>query len=168
MRVNERLHASTLWFPIYGREHHTTHTGPPSIEGGTRAGCGIIEYLRIRDTYDLTHHHREMGWGSKDVSVVIARGKRPVTFRTRKLRLSAPMVLQGGPCGRVGHRRTYFSNTTEWPPLRRWPFCVNRTMLQTATLQQSSICPDFGWGFLCLSPEHPEHHRNRAAQHCRH
>jgi hypothetical protein len=40
------------------------------------------------------------------VSVVIALGKRPVTFRTRKLSLSAPMVLQGGPCGRVGHRRT--------------------------------------------------------------
>ena len=40
------------------------------------------------------------------VSAAIARGKRPVTFRTRKLRLAAPMVLQGGPCGRVGHRRT--------------------------------------------------------------
>src|SRR5689334_23816266 len=42
------------------------------------------------------------------VSVVIALGKRPVTFRTRKLSLSAPMVLQGGPCGRVGRRRTPF------------------------------------------------------------
>src|ERR1051325_1889784 len=40
------------------------------------------------------------------VSVVIALGKRPVTCRTRKLSLSAPMVLQGGPCGRVGRRRT--------------------------------------------------------------
>ena len=43
---------------------------------------------------------------SERVTAAIARGKRPVTFRTRKLRLSAPMVLQGGPCGRVGHRRT--------------------------------------------------------------
>src|SRR5690349_25158748 len=42
------------------------------------------------------------------VSVVIALGKRPVTIRTRKLSLTAPMVLQGGPCGRVGHRRTNF------------------------------------------------------------
>jgi hypothetical protein len=40
------------------------------------------------------------------VSAAIASGKRPDTFRTRKLRLTAPMVLQGGPCGRVGHRRT--------------------------------------------------------------
>ena len=29
------------------------------------------------------------------VSVVIATGKRPVPFRTRKLSLSAPMVLPG-------------------------------------------------------------------------
>jgi dTDP-4-amino-4,6-dideoxygalactose transaminase len=38
--------------------------------------------------------------------VVIASGKRPVTFRTRKLSLTAPMVLHAGACGRVGHRRT--------------------------------------------------------------
>ena len=51
-----------------------------------------------------------------NVSAAIARGKRPVTFRTRKLRLSAPMVLQGGPCGRVGHRRTPFRNTRRATP----------------------------------------------------
>src|ERR1051326_4948570 len=38
----------------------------------------------------------------------MAKGKHPVPFRTRKLSSSAPMVLQGRPCGRVGHRRTYF------------------------------------------------------------
>src|SRR3954468_8484818 len=42
------------------------------------------------------------------VTAVMARGKRPVPFRTRKLSLSAPMVLPGGPGGRVGHRRTSF------------------------------------------------------------
>src|SRR5690606_25281228 len=47
------------------------------------------------------------------VSVVIASGKRPVTFRTRKLRLTAPMVLRGGPRGRVGHRRTFFRKAPE-------------------------------------------------------
>ena len=55
------------------------------------------------------------------VSAAIARGKRPVSFRTRKLRLSAPMVLQGGPCGRVGHRRTYFRNGHP----QGWPFLFN-------------------------------------------
>src|SRR6478752_5978604 len=52
------------------------------------------------------------------VSAAIARGKRPVPFRTRKLSLSAPMVLQGGPCGRVGHRRTPIhgmATHTGWP-----------------------------------------------------
>src|SRR5690606_19908133 len=41
-----------------------------------------------------------------NVTAVIASGKRPVTFRTRKLSLTAPMVLHRGRCGRVGHRRT--------------------------------------------------------------
>ena len=40
------------------------------------------------------------------VSVVIAEGKRPVSFRTRKLSPPAPMVLHPGGCGRVGRRRT--------------------------------------------------------------
>ena len=37
----------------------------------------------------------------------MAKGKRPVPFRTRKLSLSAPMVLRGRLRGRVGRRRTY-------------------------------------------------------------
>ena len=37
--------------------------------------------------------------------VVIAVGKRPVSFRTRKLSPPAPMVLLGRLGGRVGHRR---------------------------------------------------------------
>src|SRR5688572_31631498 len=36
----------------------------------------------------------------------MARGKRPATFRTRKLSLSAPMVLPRRRGGRVGRRRT--------------------------------------------------------------
>ena len=40
------------------------------------------------------------------VSVAMAKGKHPVPFRTRKLSPSAPMVLRGGPRGRVGRRRT--------------------------------------------------------------
>lgn len=46
--------------------------------------------------------------GSLFFSVVIASGKRPVTFRTRKLRLIALMVLHSGGCGRVGHCRKLF------------------------------------------------------------
>src|ERR1700683_278370 len=37
----------------------------------------------------------------------MAAGKRPVPSRTRKLSPPAPMVLPGGPGGRVGHRRAH-------------------------------------------------------------
>src|SRR3954447_10986373 len=58
------------------------------------------------------------------VSAAIAKGKHPAPFRTRKLSLSAPMVLQAGACGRVGRRRTYFrrghpsgvASTHVWTP----------------------------------------------------
>src|SRR5690606_28290795 len=38
----------------------------------------------------------------------MAGRKHPVTFRTRKLSFSAPMVLHSGGCGRVGRRRPLF------------------------------------------------------------
>src|SRR5437868_4690727 len=46
---------------------------------------------------------------SNRVAAVIAQGKHPVTFRTRKLSSAAPMVLHSGGCGRVGRRRTIFT-----------------------------------------------------------
>ena len=54
-----------------------------------------------------------IGVGLKAVTAVIAWGKRPVPYRTRKLRPTAPMVLHSTGCGRVGHRRTHFG----WPPV---------------------------------------------------
>ena len=68
--------ASTVRFPT------NTPPAPPTL------GCG------------KTSEHR-----STLVSVVIAVGKRPVPFRTRKLSPPAPMVLRSGERGRVGHRR---------------------------------------------------------------
>src|SRR4029453_14096769 len=55
------------------------------------------------------------GSGNK-VTAVIAWGKRPVPFRTRKLRPTAPMVLHPGGCGRVGHRRTHIRSRPPNPP----------------------------------------------------
>ena len=49
----------------------------------------------------------------------MARGKRPATFRTRKLSLSAPMVLPWRRGGRVGRRRTTIPEgapATGWGP----------------------------------------------------
>jgi hypothetical protein len=72
--------------------------------------------LRIHST--VLKHHTPLLFGGcwvfDSVSVVLASGKRPVPFRTRKLSLIAPMVLQPKGCGRVGHRRTYVE-------LRVWP-----------------------------------------------
>ena len=39
--------------------------------------------------------------------MVLSKGKHPVPFRTRKLSLLEPMVLQGGLCGRLGRRRAF-------------------------------------------------------------
>src|SRR5579872_5028779 len=64
------------------------------------------------------------------VSAVIAKGKHPVPFRTRKLSSSAPMVLRGGPRGRVGRRRTYLKRVAPhmWSsgPLRLSGYCGGR------------------------------------------
>ena len=40
--------------------------------------------------------------------MVIAVGTHPISSRTRKLSLPAPMVLHGFPCGRVGRCQSYF------------------------------------------------------------
>src|SRR5689334_8515173 len=53
------------------------------------------------------------------VSAVIAKGKRPAPFRTRKLSPSAPMVLHWLRCGRVGRSRTYIQKGL---PTREGPF----------------------------------------------
>src|SRR6185437_10161051 len=65
-----------------------------------RVHCAVHELRSAGSVVTRPQLHR--------VSATIARGKRPVPFRTRKLSLSAPMVLLGGPGGRVGRRRTFF------------------------------------------------------------
>ena len=52
------------------------------------------------------------------VTAAIANGKHPDPYRTRKLSLSAPMVLQPTGCGRVGRRRTF---SCRGPPREGWP-----------------------------------------------
>ena len=44
-----------------------------------------------------------------DISVAIAKRSHPFPFRTRKLSSSAPMVLHGRLCGRVGRRRLFYA-----------------------------------------------------------
>src|SRR3954447_9289814 len=86
------MHASSYRVsrPLCSSEGMTPRVVDPFPARATPAGAGV-------------HLH--------SVTAVMAKGKRPVTFRTRKLSLSAPMVLPGGPGGRVGHRRTYLEET---------------------------------------------------------
>ena len=68
-------------------------------------GTNHNQHHRCCNTTDFpTPRPRGCGGGAR-VTAVIAWGKRPVPFRTRKLRPAAPMVLHPGGCGRVGHRR---------------------------------------------------------------
>ena len=77
----------------------------------------------------------------------MAKGKRPAPFRTRKLSLSAPMVLHGRLCGRVGRRRTYFETRpihdrgwasshfwAPWRSARRCGWAVDRVVALTPRL----------------------------------
>jgi hypothetical protein len=67
---------------------------------------------------------------SRVVTAAIAVGKRPVPFRTRKLSPPAPMVLPGGPGGRVGRGRTNFHSRPRQVPVGaycclRAPECID-------------------------------------------
>jgi hypothetical protein len=73
------------------------------------------------------------------VTAVIASGKRPVPFRTRKLSPSAPMVLRGKPRGRVGRRRTPFQTAT--PPPAGWPSPHASDGAPTPSLRPGVACP---------------------------
>ena len=53
---------------------------------------------------------------------LIAAGKRPVPFRTRKLSPPAPMVLPPGGSGRVGYRRP--NNFTQQAPAAQHDRCA--------------------------------------------
>ena len=57
---------------------------------------------RVHHVHNRTQVHR--------VTAAIATGKHPDPSRTRKLSQPAPMVLHPTGCGRVGRRRTYFSD----------------------------------------------------------
>src|SRR6266496_3685316 len=102
------------------------------------------------------------------VSVVIASGKRPVPFRTRKLSLTAPMVLQPKGCGRVGHRRTQFRKGGPGPvetqsPGPGPPFRIPRT--------RSCRPPDHACrppDHACAPPDHTRYAPNHTSDVCRH
>jgi hypothetical protein len=71
----------------------------------------------------------------------MAEGKRPVTFRTRKLSPPAPMVLHSGGCGRVGHRRTNIPD--EPTPHAGW---AHLRFLGSSELSRAEVAARLGSG----------------------
>src|SRR6218665_42401 len=71
-----------------------------------------IGFTHFGGCRDFTRQRESESARVARVSAAIARGKRPVPFQPRKLRLAAPMVLRGRLCGRVGPRRTFFRKAT--------------------------------------------------------
>jgi hypothetical protein len=84
------------------------------------------------------------------VSATIARGKRPVPSRTRKLSLSAPMVLRGPLRGRVGRRRTHFRPRSLGSPGGLGCFLLVVTEL---------MARKSGWKWLIIQRVGPAHQR---------
>ncbi len=69
-----------------------------------------------------THKHLPLP-GFFSCPVAMAEGKHPIPFRTRKLSPPAPMVLLGGPSGRVGRCRAFlFGGKLLRPRVKSWSF----------------------------------------------
>ena len=86
--------------PLYGPHptHPLNHTHPRGVGGRRQRKVGS------HTTESTTRDGTALPTA---VSVVTATGKRPAPSRTRKLSLTAPMVLHPPGCGRVGHHRAH-------------------------------------------------------------
>ena len=111
-RVKIKCYASTMRFPTNNRNHNKIQVHP------ARSRCNPTDL----PAHPTSHQARTRGVRQvARVTAVIAWGKRPVPFRTRKLRPTAPMVLHPRECGRVGHRRTTITGKRPHPTVGPLP-----------------------------------------------
>src|SRR4051812_30916822 len=92
-----------------------------------------------------------------NVSVAIAKGKHPVPSRTRKLSPSAPMVLHGRPCGRVGRRRTQRETRKGAAPKGRPLFLLLSRVTRTRADAVYALRRPYGDHADSASPGKPRH-----------
>ena len=123
--------------PLYGPHptHTTNHTRMRVLGVGSHTDNRIDSYQRRRPR---TAH--------VVVSVVTATGKRPAPSRTRKLSLTAPMVLHPPGCGRVGHHRAHLERTQPQALRRAWGWVLPHrpaTHRRTRTAGTFMLGPDF-------------------------
>ena len=83
-------------------------------------------------------------------AAAMAQERRPVPFRTRKLRPGTAMVLHSTGCGRVARRRT----TRQGPPDEaNNPRGSTHTQTQQQSLQQKNSCPRLWCCYALLHSE---------------
>ena len=113
----------------------TTNCYQDPFFGGARVHCAVPE-TRSATLSCLLRPAEGVGGGCWShlhrVTATMAKGKRPAPFRTRKLSLSAPMVLHGRLCGRVGRRRTYLQKGL--CASAQGPFCMSAHVRRARTL----------------------------------
>lgn len=148
----------------------TPHTHPPTrrtaagrehkVTGGRQQLSAKRPLYGPHPTHPLNHHPSTPGWAvtkgshttesaTRDgtalptvVSVVTATGKRPAPSRTRKLSLTAPMVLHPPGCGRVGHHRAHRERTSPriYQDPGAGPFFTGRRSIFDECGQQVRLC----------------------------
>ena len=125
--------------PLYG-PHPTHPPTTPTPRWAVAKGSGRPHHTTESTTRDGTALPIV-------VSVVTATGKRPAPSRTRKLSLTAPMVLHPPGCGRVGHHRAHttgigsaFTNDVKADPILlfllfaqcQWTYALSRYEIRRA------------------------------------
>ena len=93
----------------YGKSEASTIRSTPNPVHQPHTTHASMWLPGAADTDNRTESHQTTAACTAHVvvSVVTATGKRPAPSRTRKLSLTAPMVLHPPGCGRVGHHRAH-------------------------------------------------------------
>ena len=110
------------------------------LSGSRTATIGIVAWFRFRRPIPW--------WVGRCIgfAVVMAQVRRPVPFRTRKLRPGTAMVLHSRGCGRVARRRILSLGVPVELRLREPPFFVFLPVFVSRGVRKAPI------------PQHPPHH----------
>ena len=96
------------------------HERPQAIDNETRV------HRPVPEPSPRPAPPRKRRAGTTEFAAVMAWGRRPVPFRTRKLRPSTAMVLHSEGCGRVAHRRSTTHKGPRTAHAAQGPFHIPR------------------------------------------
>ena len=153
--------------PVLMVERQPTSTRPRGVWRRTRQGPAkahrehgphtrtISQQQRIASIVRSPNRHTPAGnpcfpADNPRFAAAMAQERRPVPFRTRKLRPGTAMVLHPTGCGRVARRRT----TRQGPPDKaNNPRGPTHTQTQQRPLQQKNPCPRLWCCYALLHSE---------------